>query len=160
MPRFFIENKDINDNKIIISGDKIKHISKVLRYKEGDLLELCNGENVFFDTTIDEITKDEIKCTIDKTFDGGEYKNLKINLYQGIAKGEKMDTIIQKATELGASSIVPVETKHTVVKLSGDDKVSKKIARWSKISEEAAEQSERGIIPCVLEPMSFINAVK
>ena len=160
MPKFFAEEKNIDkeNKKIILDAETSHHVLKVLRYKLGDDVTISSGDLIDYDCKISNT--DNFIVTLDIL---NEKENLseypfEINLYQGIAKGDKMDNIIQKATELGVTNIIPTETKFTVVKIS-DDKSDKKIDRWNKIAREAAKQSERGIIPTVKSPMKFKDAI-
>lgn len=157
MPKFFATKERIKDNEIILDEESSKHLIKVLRYKVGDKIDVCDGENTDYHCVIAS-SDNEIKLNIESSEKSKSEFPFEVILYQGIAKGEKMDNIIQKATELGVTKIVPVSTKNTVVKLDG--KEDKKIARWQKISLEAAKQSERGMIPTVESPMSFKEAIK
>lgn len=158
MPRFFVKNNDIKDDFIDITGDNVNHIANALRYKVGDTILLCSEDGINYDCTICEISKTNIKTKINNSCNNNSELKININLYQAIAKGEKMDTIIQKATELGITNIYPVETQNTIVKLK--DNATSKIERWNKIAREAAEQSERGSIPTVFEPIKFSSALK
>lgn len=147
MSKFFVENNQINNNKIQILGDDVNHISNVLRMKKEDELQICNqntGENYL--CQIVYFTKDSIECEIKSKIEKTTESNVNITIFQGIPKFEKMELIIQKNTEVGVKKIVPVLMERTVVKL--DEKVaSKKIERWQKIAETAAKQSMRDIIP-------------
>lgn len=147
MSKFFVKNNQINNNSINIIGEDINHISNVLRMKKEDELQVCNqetGENYI--TKITSFTKEKIECEIVKKIDRTIESNVDITLFQGIPKFDKMELIIQKNTEVGVRKIVPVLMERTVVKL--DEKtINKKIERWQKISEVAAKQSMRDIIP-------------
>lgn len=162
MPIFFAskENIDLNNNKIHLDIETSNHISRVLRHKLGDIIEISDGNLTNYTCKITTIDTPNISLDIISSKNSSSEFPFEVNLYQGIAKGEKMDSIIQKAIELGVSNITPVETKFTVVKLNGDDKVSKKIDRWNKISKEAAKQCERGMIPTVSFPKKFKDALK
>lgn len=161
MPNFFAEKNNINleTKEIILDEETSHHISKVLRYKEGDKIT-ASSEMINYNCIIKSISNSNVTLSIESECENKAEYPFEVNLYQGIAKGEKMDNIIQKATELGVTNIIPVETKFTVVKLIGDDKVSKKIERWNKISKEAAKQSERGRIPTVTMPLTFKESIK
>lgn len=148
MPKFFVENENIKNNKIYVNED-YNHIKNVLRKNIGDKLEICNkntGEN--FLCSIADILDREIECeVIEKTKSEAE-SHLKITIFQGLPKQEKMEFVIQKCIEIGAYEFVPIEMKNCVVKLKDKDKI-KKIQRWQKIAEVAAKQSGRDIIPKV-----------
>ena len=147
MPKFFVNNEQINDDIIVIKGQDVNHISKVLRAKIGDELQICNsynGKNFLCD--IEKIDETEIYCKIIEELTESIESNIKVTIFQGLPKADKMEYIIQKSVELGVYDIVPVEMKRCVVKLTDKDKV-KKIDRWQKISEVAAKQCGRDIIP-------------
>ncbi len=160
MHRFFIKREDIHIDRINLVGEDVQHISRVLRLQEGDKLILCDGEGTDYDVTIESIDKHAVRTVItDKEASRGE-ASIHTVLYQGIPKAAKMDLIIQKCTEMGISRIVPVTTVRTIVKLESGNDERKKVERWSKIAEEAAKQSGRGIIPQVAMPMTFEQALK
>lgn len=149
MPKFFVKNNQIKNNQIEIINKDVNHIANVLRYKVGDTLNIANledGKN--YETEIVQINKDMICCDILKEVQSESESNIHINILQGLPKADKMELIIQKATELGVKEITPVNMERCVVKLNGKDEV-KKIERWQKIAEVAAKQSGRDIIPKV-----------
>lgn len=147
MPKFFVKNSQVNDNKIIIIGEDVNHIKNVLRKNIGDTLEICDKDNSKnYLTNILELDKDQIICDIMQELNTNTESNVFINVFQGLPKSDKMELIIQKSIELGASKITPVAMKRCVVKLSGKDE-EKKITRWQKISEVASKQCGRNIIP-------------
>lgn len=149
MPKFFVENNQINENNIEIINDDVKHIKKVLRKNIGDTLEICNkntGDN--FLCKIAEFNNEKIICNIDKIIENKAENNIYINIFQGLPKLDKMEYIIQKSVELGVSEITPLNMKRCVVKIDAKDE-NKKIQRWNKISEVAAKQCGRNIIPKV-----------
>lgn len=148
MPKFFVENENIKENKIYIVED-YNHIKNVLRKNIGDELEVCNkstGENYL--CSIKSILDNEIECEVCKKTESKAESNLKITVFQGLPKQEKMELVIQKCIELGAYEFVPLEMKNCVVKLKEKDRF-KKIERWQKIAEVAAKQCGRDIIPKV-----------
>lgn len=146
MHRFFIPQ--LYAAEMIIKDVDAKHISKVLRMQPGDKIQIVSDDGVTAIAEIVSLQADNVvvKC-LEKLAESHE-PSVKITLAQGLAKGEKMDFIIQKAVEMGASSIVPVAMEHSVVRLEGA-KADKKIERWQKIAEAAAKQSKRDIIPQV-----------
>lgn len=153
---FAEENFDINA-LVRITGDEASHISRVLRFSEGDSLELFNGTGLVAVGEIEQISKTEAFVRIKEIYESNAEPKVKITLYQGIAKEAKMDYIIQKATELGISEIVPVETEFSVVKIKDS---AKKVERWQKIATDAAKQCKRTVIPKVAEPVKFDKALK
>ncbi|MBR2744255.1 MAG: 16S rRNA (uracil(1498)-N(3))-methyltransferase [Clostridia bacterium] len=147
MPKFFIKNEQINDNRIVISGEDVNHIANVLRMKIDDELQICDidtSDN--YVANISEIGKDKIMCSICKKIKSEAESDINLTIFQGIPKSDKMELIIQKSTELGVKEIIPVAMERCVSKISGKDEI-KKIERWQKISEVAAKQSGRDIIP-------------
>ena len=149
MPKFFITNNQIKNNKIYLIGDDVKHIANVLRKQVGCKINICNMETSDnFLCEIEEINKDSIKCKIIETIKSEAESDIDITIFQGIPKAEKMELIIQKCTELGVKHFIPVQMERCVVKL--DDRTQKKkLERWQKIAETAAKQSGRDIVPTV-----------
>lgn len=159
MPRFFVENENIKDGVITLYGDDAGHISRVLRGKIGDRLTVCDGTGYDYEAEITEISEKEIKLAVIDTVCTISEPSVKITLYQGLPKGDKMELIIQKCVELGVFKIVPVNTERCIVKIDRN-KEKKKVERWRKISESAAKQSGRGIIPDIGNVMDFDGAIK
>lgn len=159
MHRFFIKKQNILGAMITVHGDDVQHISKVLRLQIGDKIVLCDGEGNDYLTAVESMDKHSIRTIVlDKEASRGE-PDIDVVLYQGIPKSTKMDVIIQKCTEMGIKRIVPVYTVRTVVRLESEKDERKKIERWTKIAEEAAKQSGRGIIPVIDMPMTLQQAL-
>lgn len=147
MPKFFIKQENIRNEKIEILGEDVNHIKNVLRKSIKDKIEICdsgNGQNYMCE--IEEIGKEKILCSIIEKIEGNAEPNTYVHIYQGLPKSDKMELIIQKAVELGVSEITPINMSRCIVKLDGKEQ-KKKIERWQKISEVAAKQSGRDIIP-------------
>jgi len=147
MRRFFISSQQVNDNVVIITGADVNHIGNVLRLRAGDELILSDGMNFEYQVEISEIHSSKIRATILKK-ERIDLLSPQVTLVQAIPKGAKMDTIVRQATELGVSSVIPVITSRTVVRLSREKK-EKKRERWQNIAKEAAEQSQRSSLPAV-----------
>ena len=147
MQRYFAE---VLNNKVNLNGDDIHHLLNVLRAKIGEKIEAVSDESLFL-AEITSISPLEISV-IEKLDDNSELPS-KVTLYYCLSKGDKNDFVVQKATELGASKIVFVSSKRCVVKYEGKD-VEKKIARFSKIAKEAAEQCHRLIVPEICGPIT------
>jgi len=150
-PRFFIAPSQVSGSRISISDEDVRHIAAVLRMKIGDALLLCDGQGAEYQVTIAEISKTEIKTEI-VSQSSREITAPRITLGQGLPKSDKMDWIVQKATELGVTNIVPLVTERTIVKIRDEEK---RISRWQKICREAAMQSNRPDIPQVEQVRSF-----
>ena len=149
MPRFFVKNDQINNDKITIIDEDVKHIKNVLRKKIDDKINICNSDTQKnYECVIKNIEENKIVCKILDEVKSLAESNLNITIFQGLPKSDKMELIIQKATELGVKTIVPVITKRTVIKLKDKDKQNK-VDRWRKIAEVAAKQSGRDIIPTI-----------
>jgi 16S rRNA (uracil1498-N3)-methyltransferase len=146
MPKFFVKSEQIRDNNIIIKGEDVNHIINVLRMKPKEEINICNSEDgKNYLATIQGYSKDTVECKIVEEIESQTESNVKITIFQGLPKFDKLELIIQKNTEIGVVKIVPVMMKRTIVKLNG--KEDKKVERWRKISEIASKQSMRDIIP-------------
>ncbi|MBI5676148.1 MAG: 16S rRNA (uracil(1498)-N(3))-methyltransferase [Nitrospirae bacterium] len=144
----FLPPEELSAEEVIIAGDQAKHLS-VLRVKIGEIITVFDGLGCKYDCKILQINK---KAFIAEKLNKAPYSAespISITLAQGIAKGEKMDFIIQKATELGVNKIIPLITERSQVRHTA------KIERWRKIALSAAEQSCRGKVPEINEPVSF-----
>lgn len=159
MSRFFISCSDIVNNTIRITGEDVGHIKKVLRLKCGDNLIVCDGQGMDYNVRIDRIEENSVYALIIDSFKSFTEPPIGITLLQGMPKSDKMDYIIQKCVELGVNRIVPVLTERTVVKIDNNKDAQKKAERWNKISKEASKQCNRGIIPKVEIPVSFIESL-
>lgn len=147
MPKFFIRDNQINDNLITIVGEDVNHISNVLRMKIGEEVQICNTDTSDnYIVKLQNIEKDKIDCKILEKVKSEAESNINLSIFQGIPKSDKMELIIQKSTELGVKQITPVQMERCVSKITPKDE-KKKIERWQKISEVAAKQSGRDIIP-------------
>ena len=157
MPKFFVNSNQIKNNKIEIINQDVKHIRTVLRAKIGDEINICDNQSKKnYICNIIEINKEKIICQIKEEAKENTESNIKVTIFQGLPKFDKMEFIIQKAVELGVYDIEPVEMKRCVVKLDEKDK-PKKISRWQKISEVAAKQCGRDIIPQIKNIINLKN---
>ena len=156
MPRFFVKNEQIKGTKIEILGEDVKHIKNILRKQIGDNIEICDQDTEkSYMCEIEKIRNESILTNIIEELQSYD-DNIKVDIYQGLPKADKMELIIQKSVELGVNSIIPVAMKRCVVKIDSKDE-SKKIARWQKIAESAAKQSGRSTIP---EIKNIVNIEK
>lgn len=144
MHRFFVPQ--LYNEEMTITGVDARHISKVLRMQPGDELQIVSDDGVSALAKISTIDSESVTVQCLKKLAESHEPHVRLVLAQGLAKGEKMDFIIQKAVEMGAYSVVPVAMEHSVVRLDGA-KAQKKVERWQKIAEAAAKQSKRDIIP-------------
>ena len=155
MPRFFTQ--DITEAGGCITGEDAKHISKVLRMKVGDELTVCDTKGRDYDCMIEEIGAGEVRLKVLSVAPSQSEPDVRVHLYQAMPKADKMETIIQKAVELGVTAVVPVATRRSVARLEG--KADKKQERWQRIAAEAAGQCGRGMLPSVERPLSWSQAL-
>jgi len=159
MYRFFVDKNQISRTGVVITGSDVNHIKNVLRMKQGEEVSvMVPGDDNEYRCEIAEFSEEEVILSILFVKKSNVELSSKITLFQALPKADKMELIIEKAVELGAFRIVPVATKRSVVKLD-KAKEDKKIARWNKISEAAAKQSKRAIVPEVSGVKSFKEAV-
>ena len=159
MPRFFVKSEQIAQETISIIGEDVKHIKNVLRKISGDIIEICNEENgKAYECEIEKIEEETIISKIIKELEFKE-NQIKVDIYQGLPKADKMELIIQKSVELGVNAIIPVEMKRCVVKLDSKS-ADKKIERWQKIAESAAKQSGRNTIPEIKSLIKVEDIIK
>lgn len=160
MPKFFVRDDQINDNKIYIVGEDVNHISNVLRMKVGDEFQVCNSDTTEnYNVEIKSFEKEKIICSIINKMKSEAESDINLKIFQGIPKSDKMELIIQKSTELGIKELIPVDMERCVSKISGKDE-KKKIDRWQKISEVAAKQSGRDMIPKIHNVIKINDIVK
>lgn len=162
MYQFFVEPSQINikDKLVIISGPDVNHIKNVLRMKQGEELNVCTGQDgKEYRCGIRAYEEDKVICELYFIKEDDVELPVKVYLFQGLPKGDKMEFIIQKAVELGVCGIIPVSTKRCVVKLDAG-KAAAKTQRWQKIAEAAAKQSRRSVIPEVSEVMDLKQAIE
>ena len=159
MYHFFTERNAVDKETVTITGKDVNHIKNVLRMKPGEEISVSvKGSVTEYRCAIRECNDDSVVCNILMVNETGNELPSKIYLFQGLPKSDKMELIIQKAVELGAFKIIPVEMKRSVMKLD-PKKAPDKIKRWQAISEAAAKQSKRSIIPEISMPLSFKEAL-
>lgn len=159
MHRFFADLSQIKEKEIILTGTDVNHIRNVLRMRTGEEILVSNGQGIDYHCRLESIDEALVTASIMWRLYGNAELPVSITLFQGLPKGDKLEFIIQKCVELGAVRIVPVSTRRTVVKLDAKKEQAKK-KRWMGISESAAKQSGRGIVPEVTQVMDFSEALK
>lgn len=159
MYQFFVSDEQINNNLVTITGPDVNHIKNVLRMKKGEEINVSNGhDGKEYRCGIKEFTKDSVICELRFIKEDSHELSNKVFLFQGLPKGDKMESIIQKNVELGVYEIIPVKMKRCVMKIE-EKKVASKTARWQEIALSAAKQSKRGIVPKICEPMTVKEAL-
>lgn len=157
MPRFFVDPGQIRDGLITVSEDA-HHIQDVLRMREGDPLTLCDGEGMDYEARIEGFSEGQVLCRVLEQSVSASEPAIRITLFQGLPKADKMEWILQKGTELGISAFRPVAMQRSIVK-ADPKKENRKTDRYRKIALAAAKQSGRGQIPEVTDTVSFSEAV-
>ncbi len=157
MYQFFVEDEQVTEDGVLITGSDVNHIRNVLRMKPGEKVRISTRTGANYLCSITQVEEMSVTAQIVEAVAGTELPN-RIVLFQGLPKADKMELIIQKAVELGAAEIVPVSMKNCVVKLDAK-KAENKVKRWQQIAESAAKQSKRSLIPAVHEVLSYREAV-
>ena len=161
MHHFFVRPEQISGKEAYIEGPDWNHAANVLRVRPGEQVLLSVGEDWNYLCTVREVDRAGQRILLSVLEENRDIRELpvKISLYQGLPKSDKMELIIQKAVELGAARVVPVETARCVVKLDRKKAESKR-TRWQAISESAAKQSGRSVIPEIAMPMKYAAALE
>lgn len=165
MYQFFVEEEQVFPGedgaaeRIRITGTDVNHIRNVLRMRGGERVRISAPSGASYFCHLDEITEDYVTAVIDEADETGTELSNQISLFQGLPKSDKMELIIQKATELGVAEVIPVAMKNCVVRLD-EKKAENKRKRWQTIAESAAKQSKRTIIPEITLPCSWKEALK
>ncbi|WP_125152564.1 16S rRNA (uracil(1498)-N(3))-methyltransferase [Clostridium rectalis] len=158
MHKFFVPYDNIINDEVVITGDDVRHIYKVLRLSEGTIIGVnnCNGEE--FLGEIYSIDKKEVKVKLKESLEINNESPINMYLFQGMPKSSKMDLIVQKNCELGVKEITPIITDRVIVK--GEQGEFKKIDRLEKIALEACKQCKRSIIPTINLPIKFSSLLE
>lgn len=159
MPRFFTPTENFDGNTVKILGDDARHIARALRMAVGDEITVADMQGREHLCRLVRIRDEECKCEIIESHEGRTESPLFITLYMGYPKGDKLEVVIQKAVELGASRIVPFESSRCIKRPKGD-KIEKQTARLQRIAEEAAKQCGRARLALVTPPVSFKAAIE
>ena len=154
--RLFVSGALINGAELELDGDRARYLGKVLRIRVGDSVTLFNGEGPQWPAVITRVGKSTVGLELGESFEAGSESPLKIHLVQGISRGERMDFVVQKATELGVKRITPVLTEYGVVKLKAD-RAEKRREHWQKVATSACEQSGRTRLPLIDTPVPLKN---
>ncbi len=158
MYQFFVADSQIGREFITITGADVNHIKNALRMKPGEKIRISNQNGTDYFCEITEITDSFVQADILKEDAPSTELPSKIYLFQGIPKGDRMETVIEKAVELGVYEIIPVAMQYCVVKLDAKKRASKAL-RWQKLAEAAAKQSKRSMVPKIRPVMEFREAV-
>lgn len=157
MHHFFVDPDHVRDGRIWLDGPDVNHMKNVLRIKPGEEVLISDGTGNDYTCRVTSLEAEGVEACIQSVNQEGRELPSRIWLFQGLPKSDKMELIIQKAVELGAFRIVPLATKHAVVKLDGK-KEAAKVARWQAIAQSAAKQSKRSVMPQVMGVMDLEQA--
>lgn len=158
MARFFVAPNEMHPEFMVLTGDNADH-AKVLRLKDGEEVTVCDGQGREATCVISDVSQGQISLVVRKVEDSANEPKVKASVYMAFSKGDKLEHVIQKATELGACEIVAFPSARCVSR-PDEKSLKKKLERWQKIAASAAEQSGRGIIPTVLVLSSYKTAVQ
>ena len=148
-------------DSLILKSDEARHLREVLRLRPGDRVHVFNGVGKEFDCSIEESRKDTARLKVlTEVTPARPESPLQMTLAVALLKSDKFDLVVQKATELGVVSIVPVATKLADVRLRDDSDANKRVTRWQRIALEASKQSGRALVPEVVQPISFAKLVQ
>jgi 16S rRNA (uracil1498-N3)-methyltransferase len=154
MPVFFVSPESVTAPTISITGDLVRHIKDSLRVAIGEMHWFGNGQGTKYRAEITGISKQALTGQIVETIQEPAHIAPRLILGQSLLKSEKMDWVIQKATELGVHEIIPVESRHNVMQLKAD-RLDHQLTRWQRIALEAAQQSEQWRVPTIARPQTI-----
>ena len=158
MTRFFVTTEEMQPEFLVLTGDNAQH-AKVLRLKNGEEVLVCDGEGRECLCTVSDVSPGQISLVVKNTVDSASEAAVRVSVYMAFSKGDKLEHVIQKATELGACEVVAFPSSRCVSR-PDEKSLGKKIERWQKIAASAAEQSGRGVIPQVLTLGSYKEALQ
>ena len=159
MQHFFVTPSQVEGERIYIEGSDVNHMKNVLRMRPGEAVAISDGDNLKYRCVVEGYEEGRAVLAIQQRIPVDTELPCRIILFQGLPKQDKMELIVQKAVELGASQVVPVATRRSVVKLD-EKKAAKKLQRWQQIAESAAKQAGRGYIPQVSSVLSYQEALE
>ncbi|WP_106768367.1 RsmE family RNA methyltransferase [Paenibacillus faecalis] len=154
MQRYFVSPEQFNEDRVIITGEDARHITRVMRGKPGDTFIVSDGVSREALVKIEHIEQTDVFAVVIEPLEMKQEPLLKVTIAQSLPKGDKMETVIQKCTEIGAVHFVPFVSARTIVQYDAK-KEGKRLDRWRKIAKEAAEQSHRNMIPAIDQPLSW-----
>ena len=158
MPRFFVSKEELGESFMVLTGENAVH-AKVLRLKSGDAVTVCDAEGTDYRCTVSDVSDGQISLVVQSVQPAESEAAVHCSIYMAFPKADKLEHVIQKATELGASEIVCFPSSRCVSR-PDDRTLKKKLERWRKIAASAAEQSRRGRIPQILALSSYAAALE
>lgn len=158
VPRFFLPAGAPVGETLLITGEDARHIALSLRMRTGDVLTVCDAEGTAFLCRAEELSPTAVLCRVTEQHAAEGELPVSVRLYQGCPKGDKLELIVQKATELGVSAVIPFISRRCISRPKAD-RTEKMTERLSRIAREAAGQCGRGRLPEILPPLSFTEAL-
>lgn len=158
MTRFFVSPEELSQDFLVLTGENAAH-AKVLRLQQGERVMVCDGNGKECTCTISDVSANQISLVVNECMESNAEASVQVSVYMAFAKGDKLEHVIQKATELGAYEIVAFPSARCVSK-PDDKSLAKKLERWQKIAASASEQSGRGYIPKVITLKSYTEAIR
>ncbi len=152
---FYASPEKISKEVLRIEGEEAKHILSVLRYGSGDVIDVVDGCGTKYKVKIEEISRDFLEGRILSRTHKENEPNCHLTLAQAICRKERMDFLIEKATEIGVSSIIPIVTERNLIKVSGVSSQQKKIDRWRRLAIASMKQSLRTVLPEIHDIIEF-----
>src|SRR5579859_3363026 len=158
LTRVYVDAPVTAGKRLVVAGSAANHIARVLRLRSGDALTVFDGSGGEFGARVEEFRKEAVVVVVEEHRQLERESPLSLTLAQGISRGERMDWIVQKSTELGASRIIPVFTKRSVVRLD-EKQAERKLQHWRAITVAACEQCGRNRIPELAMPVDFYEVI-
>lgn len=146
MQRYFVAPEQFQDGSVVLRGEDAHHAARVMRMAAGDSFIVCDGKGRSVLATATEVGAQEVRGDIAEWLEPDSEPFWRVAIAQSLPKGDKMELVIQKGTEIGAAAFLPFQSERNVVQYDGK-KEAKRLERWSKIAKEAAEQAHRHIVP-------------
>src|SRR5882757_901561 len=159
LTRVYVDSELAVGQRLTVEGSAGNHIVRVLRLRVGDALTVFNGRGGEWGGKIDEMRRDTVQVSVLEHRDQERESPFQLTLAQGISRGERMDWVVQKATELGVTRIAPVFTERSVVQLD-EKQAAKKVQHWRGIAVAACEQSGRNLVPEIADPVSLYDLLE
>ncbi|MEW6182884.1 MAG: 16S rRNA (uracil(1498)-N(3))-methyltransferase [Bacillota bacterium] len=158
-PRLFIPRKDWREDVVPVRGEDVRYLTRVLRLGTGDAVTVLDGQGREFSAVIKTVSKEAVLLALVREITPDTETGVKVTLFQAVPKGDKMDLVVQKTTELGAFRIVPVITERVVVR-PDETQAARRRDRWQRIARDASRQCGRSVVPAVESFLSFQAALE
>lgn len=152
--RLYFDGPLVAEAEIELDGDQARYVNRVLRLRRDDRVTLFNGDGAEYPSIIRSPGKDRVAVSVIGQCNRSVESALRLHLLQGVSRGERMDHVVQKATELGAQRITPVMTEYSMVKLKGE-RADKRIRHWRGVASSACEQCGRNTLPELDPPVAL-----